>query len=85
MNKFREVFELLLVLALVVACHATRYSNQSILPGNTVPDMLKAIDLGVTALKIDVAPAEDKQAILFHDPFFNYRNTTLEDSKKKMR
>lgn len=34
--------------------------------------MIRAIDLGVTTLEMDIAFSSDKQAILSHEPFFNH-------------
>ena len=91
MNKFTEAAELVIILALVVACHVTRNTDQAmlpefdkeghrgcrgIMPENTLPAMLKAIDLGVTTLEMDVVITKDKQVILSHEPFFNHEITT---------
>jgi glycerophosphoryl diester phosphodiesterase len=42
------------------------------MPENTIPAMLKAIDLGVTTLETDIAITKDKKVILSHEPFFNH-------------
>ena len=96
MNKIGEVFELLIALALVVACHVTKKTGQAMLPPfdkeghrgcrglmpeNTIPAMLKAIDLGVTTLEMDAVITKDKQVILSHEPFFNHDITTKPDGK----
>lgn len=44
---------------------------RGLLPENTIPAMLKAIDLGVTTLEMDVVISGDKQVVLSHDPYFN--------------
>lgn len=46
-------------------------------PENTIPGFLKAIDLGVTTLEMDLVITKDKQVILSHEPFFNHEITTL--------
>ena len=96
MNRFREAFELMLILGIVVACHVTKKGDQALLPAfdkeghrgcrglmpeNTVPAMLKAVDLGVTTLEMDAVITKDKQVILSHEPFFNHDITTKPDGK----
>jgi glycerophosphoryl diester phosphodiesterase len=91
MNKIKEAVELFIILALVVACHVARNATQAplpafdkeghrgcrgIMPENTIPAMLKAIDLGVTTLEMDAAVTSDGQVILSHEPFFNHAITT---------
>lgn len=46
-------------------------------PENTIPGFLKAIDLGVTTLEMDLVITKDKKVILSHEPFFNHEITTL--------
>lgn len=46
------------------------------MPENTIPAMIKAIDLGVTTLEMDIAFSADHQAILSHEPFFSHDFTT---------
>ena len=50
---------------------------RGLMPENTIPAMLKAIDLGVTTLEMDIVFTKDKVAILSHEPFFNHDITTL--------
>lgn len=52
---------------------------RGLLPENTLPAMLKAMELGVTTLEMDVVITKDKQVILSHEPFFNYEITTKPD------
>jgi glycerophosphoryl diester phosphodiesterase len=51
------------------------------MPENTIPAMLKAIDLGVTTLEMDIAFTKDRVAILSHEPFFNHEITTMAGGK----
>lgn len=96
MIKFREVTELLLLVALIFACHASKkVSNQvlpafdieghrgcrGLMPENTIPAMMKALELGVTTLEMDAVITKDKQVILSHEPFFNHEITTGPDGK----
>lgn len=96
MIKFRELAELLLLVALIFACHASKkVSNQvlpafdieghrgcrGLMPENTIPAMMKALELGVTTLEMDAVITKDKQVILSHEPFFNHEITTGPDGK----
>jgi glycerophosphoryl diester phosphodiesterase len=49
---------------------------RGLMPENTIPAILKAIDLGVTTLEMDVVFTKDNEAILSHEPFFNHEITT---------
>ncbi len=53
---------------------------RGLMPENTLSAMMKAIDLGVTTLEMDVVVTADKQVILSHEPFFNHEITTRPDS-----
>ena len=44
---------------------------RGLMPENTIPAMLKAIELGVTTLETDAIITKDKKVILSHEPFFN--------------
>jgi glycerophosphoryl diester phosphodiesterase len=96
MSKFREVTELLLLVALIFACHASKKVTDPLLPAfdieghrgcrglmpeNTIPAMMKALELGVTTLEMDAVITKDKQVILSHEPFFNHEITTGPDGK----
>lgn len=50
------------------------------MPENTIPAMLKAVDLGVTTLETDIVFTSDKIAILSHEPYFNEVITTYPSS-----
>lgn len=63
---------------------------RGLMPENTIAAMLKAIDLGVTTLEMDITFTKDGEAILSHEPFYNHNITTLpgggfirEDEEKK--
>lgn len=96
MSKFREVTELLLLVALIFACHASKKVTDPLLPAfdieghrgcrglmpeNTIPAMMKALELGVTTLEMDAVITKDKQVILSHEPFFNHEITTGPDGQ----
>src|SRR5687768_11845425 len=50
---------------------------RGIMPENTIPAMLRALDLGCTTLEMDAAITSDEQVILSHEPFYNHEITTL--------
>jgi glycerophosphoryl diester phosphodiesterase len=96
MVKFREVTELLLLVALIFACHASKKVTDPLLPAfdieghrgcrglmpeNTIPAMMKALELGVTTLEMDAVITKDNRVILSHEPFFNHEITTGPDGK----
>lgn len=52
---------------------------RGLMPENTIPAMLRAIDLGITTLEMDIVFTKDSVPILSHEPFFNHEITTLPD------
>ncbi|MBL7700191.1 MAG: glycerophosphodiester phosphodiesterase [Chitinophagaceae bacterium] len=52
---------------------------RGLMPENTIPAMIRAIDLGVTTLEMDVVFTSDDKAVLSHEPFFNHDITTKSD------
>ncbi|MBS1599832.1 MAG: glycerophosphodiester phosphodiesterase [Bacteroidetes bacterium] len=52
---------------------------RGLMPENTIPAMIKAIEIGVTTLEMDALITKDKKVIISHDPFFNHEITTKED------
>lgn len=53
--------------------------GRGLMPENTIPAMLDAIDRGVTTLELDLQISKDKKVIVSHDPYFNMDITTLPD------
>lgn len=49
---------------------------RGLMPENTIPAMLHALDLNVTTLELDVVITKDKQVVLSHEPFFNHEIST---------
>ncbi len=45
---------------------------RGLMPENTIPAMLKALQLNVNTLEMDVVITSDKQVILSHEPFFSH-------------
>ena len=52
---------------------------RGLLPENSIPAFLKALDLGVTTLEMDLAVSSDNQLIISHDPWFNHDISTKPD------
>ncbi|MBC7627260.1 MAG: glycerophosphodiester phosphodiesterase [Ferruginibacter sp.] len=52
---------------------------RGLMPENTIPAMLKALDIGVTTLEMDASFSKDKKILLSHEPFFNHIITTKPD------
>ena len=52
---------------------------RGLMPENTIPAMLKALDLGVTTLEMDVVITKDKKVVLSHDQWFSEEITTKPD------
>ncbi|MBK7560190.1 MAG: glycerophosphodiester phosphodiesterase [Chitinophagaceae bacterium] len=52
---------------------------RGLMPENTIPAMLRALDLGVTTLEMDVVITKDKKVILSHEPWFGREITTKPD------
>lgn len=44
---------------------------RGLLPENTLPAFLKALELGVTTLEMDVVISKDNQVVLSHEPWFS--------------
>src|SRR5688572_26053871 len=49
---------------------------RGLMPENTIPAMLHALDLGVTTLEMDVVISKDKKVVLSHDVYFHENITT---------
>jgi len=52
---------------------------RGLMPENTIPAMLKALDLGVITLEMDVVITKDKKVVLSHDQWFSEEITTKPD------
>lgn len=52
---------------------------RGLMPENTIPALLHAIDLGVTTLEFDVVITADSQVVLSHEPFFSHEIATGPD------
>lgn len=67
------------------AASLTKFDTQGhrgcrgLMPENTIPAMMHALNLGVTTLEMDVVVTKDKKLVLSHEPFFNHEIATRPD------
>jgi glycerophosphoryl diester phosphodiesterase len=54
---------------------------RGLMPENSLPAFLKAIDLGVNTLELDVVVSRDQQLVVSHDPYFSADFTLDPDGK----
>lgn len=52
---------------------------RGLLPENTIPAFLKAVDLGVDTVELDVVVTSDNQILVSHEPWFNHEISTKPD------
>ncbi|WP_232324625.1 glycerophosphodiester phosphodiesterase family protein [Pedobacter cryoconitis] len=89
-----------LLFGVAVLCFIQGYSQsfdkqgqrgaRGLMPENTIGGMLRALDLGVTTLGMNVVISKDKQVVLSHEPYFNNeisltpegKDIPLKDEKK---
>jgi glycerophosphoryl diester phosphodiesterase len=50
---------------------------RGLMPENTIPAFLKAVDFGVNTLEMDLVITKDNQVLVSHEPFFNHEITTM--------
>ncbi|MDU1890171.1 MAG: glycerophosphodiester phosphodiesterase family protein [Dysgonomonas sp.] len=50
--------------------------GRGLMPENTIPAMLDAIDRGVTTLELDLQITKDRKVLVSHDPYFSEKITT---------
>lgn len=55
---------------------------RGLMPENTIPGMLKALELGVTTLEMDTHISKDGQVLLSHDPYINPEHDLLPDGRE---
>ncbi len=55
---------------------------RGLMPENTIPAFLKALDLGVTTLEMDVVITKDQQVILSHEPFLSHEICQTADGRE---
>ena len=54
---------------------------RGVMPENTIPGMLKALDLGVNTLEMDAVISKDKQVVLSQEPYFNNEISLMPNGK----
>jgi glycerophosphoryl diester phosphodiesterase len=84
---------IMLIISITASCHVTKNQQTSmssfdkqghrgcrgLMPENTIPAMIRALQIGVTTLEMDAMITKDEKIILSHDPFFNHNITTKAD------
>lgn len=85
MNKLIAVLSLLLFVQAVQAQKKFmllgHQGARGIMPENTIPGMIKALDLGVNVLDMDVVISKDEKVVLSHEPYFNNEISLKPDGK----
>ena len=46
---------------------------RGLMPENTIPAFIKALEIGVTTLEMDVVITQDQQVLVSHDPFLSHK------------
>ena len=54
---------------------------RGLMPENTIPAMLHALDLGVTTLEMDLVISKDEKVVVSHDVYFHHNITTGPDGR----
>ena len=89
----KTLFFLTVLVLLSMSCTSTKVSKNPLLaldlqghrgcrglmPENTIPAFLKAIDWHVTTLEMDAVITKDRAVIISHEPFFNHEISTKPD------
>ncbi|MEX2367989.1 MAG: glycerophosphodiester phosphodiesterase family protein [Balneolaceae bacterium] len=52
---------------------------RGLMPENTIPAFLKAVEHGVDTIEFDVVVTNDRQLLISHEPWFNHRISTKPD------
>lgn len=54
---------------------------RGLLPENTIPSLLKALEFGVTTLEFDVVVSADSMIVLSHEPWFHHEISSWPDGR----
>ncbi|MEX0647631.1 MAG: glycerophosphodiester phosphodiesterase family protein [Balneolaceae bacterium] len=54
---------------------------RGLLPENTVPGFLKAVELGVNTIELDLVVTQDREILVSHEPWFNHQVSTHPDGR----
>jgi len=56
--------------------------TRGLMPENTIPAFIKALELGVTTLELDLAVSKDHELIVTHDPFMHHEISLTLDGQQ---
>jgi len=83
MKYFSILFMVLLLLLACTADEATYDYNlqghrgaRGLLPGNTIPGFLKAVEYGVDTIEMDLVVTADGELLVSHEPWFSHQIST---------
>ena len=54
---------------------------RGLMPENTIPAFMKAMELGVSTLELDLVISKDRQVIVSHEPFFNHEISSIDGKR----
>lgn len=54
---------------------------RGLMPENTIPGMIKALEVGATTLKMEVVITKDQQVVVSQEPYFNFAISTHPDGE----
>jgi glycerophosphoryl diester phosphodiesterase len=54
---------------------------RGIMPENTIPAMIKGLQLGATTLEMEIVISKDRQAVVSQEPYFNHEYSLTPDGK----
>lgn len=54
---------------------------RGIMPENTIPGMIKGLELGATTLEMEIVISKDRQAVVSQEPYFNFEFSLTPDGK----
>lgn len=83
----KKYFLLIAVLFAFTKASAQKFDLQGnrgargIMPENTIPGMLRALDLGVNTLNMNAVISKDKKVVLSQEPYFNHEISLRPDGK----
>lgn len=55
---------------------------RGLMPENTIPSMIKALEYGVATLKMEVVISKDKQVVVSQEPYFNHTISISPDGEE---
>ncbi|MDB5242192.1 MAG: glycerophosphodiester phosphodiesterase [Spirosoma sp.] len=76
-SYFMRIASILLIMSFIFQPQLPSFDLQGhrgcrgLMPENTIPAFLKALDLGVTTLELDVVISKDLRVVVSHEPYFN--------------